>query len=418
MKIGIKKQSKTKVEIDFELSWEEFEVYYQKAINKISQGVSLDGFRQGKAPKDIVEQKVGDFKILEQAGEIALQENYLKIVKENNLEVIGPPQIEIKKLAKDNEFQAKIKLSILSEVDLPDYQKIVSKIEKKKSKVEDQEIEETIKWIQKSRANMQEVEKGAVNGNWVEIEYQSPQIENNKLLEDSFILGEAKLIPGFEQAIEGMKKGEEKEFSAVFPKDYYHKELSEKKADFKLKIKAVKTMDLPELNDDFAKTLGNFESFEKLKENIKEGLGLEKENQSKEIWKDDVLKAISDEIKVEMPEILVLSEKERIMHHLEHEAEHLKISFEDYLKRIQKTKEQVENEAMERAIQGVKNYLILKEIGKKESIEVLEKDIEEEINKILASYPQTNFKEIDKESVKSVLYNNKVFSALEKFCDK
>ena len=95
MKAEIKKQKDTKVEIDFELSWEEFEAYYQKAINKISQGVSLDGFRQGKAPKDIVEKKVGDFKILEESAEIALQENYLKIIKENNLEVIGPRKLKL-----------------------------------------------------------------------------------------------------------------------------------------------------------------------------------------------------------------------------------------------------------------------------------------------------------------------------------
>lgn len=407
MKAEIKKLKDTKVEIDFELNWEEFEVYYQKAINKISQGVTLDGFRPGKAPKDVVEKKIGDFKILEEAAETALQENYLKIIKENNLEVIGPPQVEIKKLAKANEFQAKIKIDILPEVNLPDYQKIVAKIEKKKSQVEDKEIEETIRWIQKSRANMQEVETPAQKDNWVEIEYQSPQIENNKLLEDKFILGEAKLIPGFEEAIEGMKKNEEKEFSAVFPKEYFNKNLSGKKADFKLKIKAVKTMDLPELNDDFAKTLGSFETFEKLKENIKEGLGLEKENQNKEIWKEDVLKAIASETKIEMPEILVLSEKQRIMHNFEHEAEHHKVEFE---------KEKAEKEALEQASQRVKNYLILKEIGKKESIEVLEEDIEAEINRILASYPQANPKEIDKESVKGVLYNNKVFTALERFC--
>ena len=416
MKAEIKKQKDTKVEIDFELSWEEFEAYYQKAINKISQGVSLDGFRQGKAPKDIVEKKVGDFKILEESAEIALQENYLKIIKENNLEVIGPPQVEIIKLAKANEFQAKIKINILPEVNLPDYQKIVSKIEKKKSKVEDQEIEETIKWIQKSRANMQETENSAVKGNWVEIEYQSPKIENNKLLSDSFILGEAKLIPGFEEAIEGMKKGDEKDLNLEFPKEYFNKELSGKKADFKLKIKAVKIMDFPELNDAFVKTLGNFENFEKLKENIKQGLTLEKENQQKENWKDDILKAISDEVKIEMPEILVLSEKERIMRNFEHEVEHLKISFEDYLKQIQKTMADLEKEALEKASQRVKNYLILKGIGEKESVEVSEKEIEEEINRILASYPQADQKEIDKESVKSVLYNNKVFVALEKLC--
>ncbi|MDD5433764.1 MAG: trigger factor, partial [Candidatus Pacebacteria bacterium] len=383
-----------------------------------NQGIFLDGFRPGKAPKDVVEQKAGDYKILEEAAEAALKENYPKVIKDNDLEVIGPPQVEILKLAKGNDFQAKIKIDTLPEVNLPDYQKIVSKIEKKKAQIGSEEIEETIKWIQKSRANMEPLESGAVKGNWVEIEYQAPEIENNKKFEDSFILGEAKLIPGFEKAIEGMKAGEEKDFSAEFPKEYFNKDLSGKEANFKLKVKAVKLMTLPEITDEFVKTLGNFTNAEDLKQNVKEGLTAEKEHHLKEQWKEKVLKAIGDEVKIELPDVLVSSEKERIIHNLEHEAEHLKISFDDYLTRIQKTIEEVQKEAQETAQQRVRNYLILKTIGQQEKIEVLEQELEQEINRILASYPQVNPQEIDKETIKGVLYTNKVFEALEQFCDK
>mgnify|MGYP001433761768 CR=1 FL=1 len=412
MKAEIKKQGKANVEIDFELSWLEFDVYYQKALKQINQGITLDGFRTGKAPKEIVEQKVGDFKILEEAAEQALKENYLKIIKENNFEVIGSPQVEVLKLAKNNDFQVKIKIDILPDVDLPDYQKIVSNVEKKKSQVNDSEVEETIKWIQKSRAKMEETENPAKNGNWVEIEYQCSKIENNKMLDDSFILGEAKLIPGFQEAIEGMKKGEEKEFQAEFPKDYYNKELAGQKADFKLKVKAVKILELSELNDDFAKSLGSFESFEKLKENIKDSLTAEKEMQDKEAWKEQVLKEIGKQAKVDIPESLVKAEQERIIHSIKHEAEHLNVSFEEYLKKMQKSLENIEKETLENAKERIKNYLVLRSVGKKEAIDVLEEEVEKEINKMLASYPHINPQEIDKDGIKGLLYNNKVFEKL------
>ncbi len=434
MKVEIKKLKQANIEIDCQMEWQEFLSYYEKTLSNVVNKAEIKGFRVGKAPKDLVEKEIGKHKILEEAVENAVKETYFEAIRKNDLEPIGPPQVEILKLAEGNPLEFRIKAQFLPEVKFPDYQKIVSKIKKKKFQVGDEEMEETIKWIQKSRANMEATESPAQKGNWVEIEYQSPQIENNKLFDDSFILGEAKLIPGFEEKLEGMKKGEEKEFSTEFPKDYFYpvksaeggaeqfnrvnKDLASKKADFKIKMKAVKLMDIPELTDDFAKQLGKFENIAALKQNVKQGLAQEEEIQIKENWKDEVLKAISEKIEFEMPKVLVLSEKERIMEGLKHEAEHSKISFEDYLKHIQRTLEDLEKEAEERAEQRVKNYLILKEIGKKEGIEVLEEEMEKEINRILASYPQLNPQEIDKEAIKGVLYNNKVFEVLDKFCSK
>ncbi|MDD4989825.1 MAG: trigger factor [Candidatus Pacebacteria bacterium] len=430
MKTEIKKLKQANIEIDCQMEWQEFFPYYEKTLSEVANKAEIKGFRAGKAPKDLVEKEIGKHKILQEAVEDAIKETYFEAIRKNKLEPIGPPQVEILKLAEGNPLEFRIKAQVLPEVNLPDYQKIVSKVAKKKSQVEDEEVEETIKWIQKSRANMEETEGPAKKGNWVEIEYQTPLevrpltgqspaiIENGKWFQDAFILGEAKLLPGFEAELEGMKKGEEKEFSAEFPKDYFNKDLADKKADFKVKMKAVKIIDIPELTDDFAKAVGKFENIIALKQNVKEGLAQEKEIQAKENWKDEVLKAISEKIEFEMPDVLVLSEKERIMEGLRHEAEHLKIGLEDYLKRIQRTLEDLEKEAEERARQRVKNYLILKEVGKKEGIEILEEEIEKEINRILASYPQTNPQEIDKEAIKGVLYNNRVFEALEKFCDK
>ncbi len=178
MKVEIKKLKQANVEIDCQMEWQEFFPYYEKTLGEVVSKAEIKGFRAGKAPKDLVEKEIGKHKILEEAVEDAVKEAYFEAIRKNNLEPIGPPQVEILKLAEGNPLEFRIKAQVLPEVNLPDYQKIVSKIEKKKFQVGDAEVEETIKWIQKSRANMEETDSPAIKGNWVESEYQTQQIEN------------------------------------------------------------------------------------------------------------------------------------------------------------------------------------------------------------------------------------------------
>ncbi|MCX6789018.1 MAG: trigger factor [Candidatus Gribaldobacteria bacterium] len=422
MKTEIKKLKQSNIEIAGELSWEEFEVYFQKALKQITGQVKMGGFRPGKAPQNMVADKIGDSHLLEEAAEQAIQDKYHQIIHEEKIEPISKPEVAILKLAKNNPFEFKIKVAVLPDVQLPDYKKIVATVEKKVSQVDDNEIEETLKWIQRSRAEFNELARPCQKGDWIEMEYQSPQVEMNKKFEDAFLLGEGKFMPGFEDELLGLEANGQKEFKITFPVDYFNKELAGQEASFQVKIKAVKEMKLPELTDDFVQKIGRFKDIAELRANIKEGIQQEKDGAEIQNWRNDVLQKISQELKVELPDSLILSEKERILSNLKKEVdEHSKISFDEYLEQIKKSPEELAVELAKQAEQRVKSFLILRAIGQKEGIEATEDEITQAIDKFLTGYPQEHQQEIDRQRLKEYyrekIEHEKVFQLLEKLCD-
>lgn len=421
MKTEITNSSKSKVEILFEMPWDEFEPYLDKAIAKLGKDLTLKGFRPGKAPRDFVEREVGQGKILSEGAELTIKEKYPEFVVERKLEVIGQPQVEVLKLAPGNPFSFKVKADVLPKLKLPDYKKIASQVGKKTVKVEEQEIEETLSFLQKSRAQFKDLERVAQKGDFVEIEYQSPEVENDKTYQDRFFLGKGHFIPGFEENLEGMKPGEEKEFRAVFPEDYFKKELSSKNASFKVKVKKVQSVRIPELNDSFAKDLGRFDDLEGLKKSLKQGIQQEKEVAENQRWREEVLDKIGEGLDFEAPEILVILEQGRILDEQRQKITNdLKTNFEDYLKNIKKTEDELQQSFLKEAKVRVKKFLILREIGKIEKIEVQPQEVEGVLNEFLKNYPSVEAakKEVDLERLKDyyedVIYNEKVMQSLAK----
>jgi len=431
MKVEIKKQEKTKVEIEFECEWPEFQDYYNKSLVKMSQGLVLDGFRPGKAPLDIAEKKIGQAKILEDAAEMLLQKNYPKLLQENNIEVIGQPQVEILKLAKGNDFACKLKAEILPEINLPDYKKIASSVEKQEVKVDDEDIEKVLTQIARMNATFEDLAGSAQKGDLAQIEYQSPQVEDNKQYEDRFFLGDGHFTAGFEENIEGMKQGEEKEFNIVFPDDYFQKQLAGEKVDFKVKLVKAQKAIFPVMNDEFVKRLGNFDSVDNLKKNIKDGLSQEKALETSQKARTEILSKIVEKTQMEAPALLVEKEKEKIRHEIEHEVgEKLQtrggeqgriISFDEYIKENFGGPEKFEEFLTKNAENQAKGFLILQEIGKQEKIKVEEVEVDLAAAEFLRQYDndkvvENKFDPIALRSYyKGVVYNEKVFQVLESF---
>jgi len=415
METKIKKITDSRIEILFEVSWQEFQAYLDKAYAELGKDLKIPGFRPGKAPKEMLEKYIGEIKALNLAGETIIKQKYTDYVQKNNPGVIGSPAVEILKLAKGNPFSFKVIVDIIPEISLPDYKKILSELKKKKPKpVEEKEIEQALKWLQQSRAKLEELKEPAQKGYFIEIEYNSPEIENNKTFNDAFFLGQGKLVPGFEDNLIGMSAGEEKEFNLTFPKDYNDKKLSGKRVAFKVKLKKVQKSILPELDDEFAKSLGSFKDFKSLKESIKQGIKEEKTIQVEQELRNNILNKIIEQTKIEVPQSLLILEKERLMKELEKETENnLNIKFEEYLKKTNKTRKEIEDSLAESAEKRIKEWLILKEVGKKEKIEVKQEEIDEQISK----YPYQE--ELDLERLrdyyKEVIYNKKVLDKLEKY---
>ena len=421
MKVDFKKLPKSEMEILFEVPWEEFKPYVDKAYSILGEDIAIKGFRKGNVPQDILENEIGIGKILEQAADLTAKDKYPQAIYKENIEPISQPEVSITKLAKDNPFEFKIKVSILPDIILPDYKTIASKIEKKEISIVDKDVDNALKWAQQSRAIFTALDREAKKNDFIEIEYQSPQIENNKIFNDKFLLGKAKFAPGFEENLEGMRKEEQKEFSIVFPKEHNNKMLAGKKIVFKVTMKSVQKMELPELNDEFASKLGEFKDLTSLKENIKENLKKEKELEQKQKIRNEILEKIAQDSKCKIPENLVQNEKDNLLEDLKQRVDQgLKIPFEEYLSQIKKTEKEIKDSFTETAEKRVKNFLTLREIGKKEEIKVSKQEIEGEVNKTLKNYPsKDDVKKIDIERLKdyteSAMYNEKVFERLESF---
>jgi len=373
LKTNIKKLPKSEVEIEGELGAEAFELYFDKALNKIGAEVEVDGFRKGKVPQNILLSKVPEIRILEEMAEMALSEHYPKIIAGENggekIDAISRPEIAITKLARNNPLGFKIKTAVMPEIELAEYKKIAKKIiegvdEKEKNlEVTEKEVEDTIMDIRKSRAPKKHVTEEAK-------EKHSCEDESCK------------------------HENEAKSSEAGSPE-------TEKEAP------------LPELNDDFVKALGPFENVADFKSKLKDNIKLEKENQLKEKTRLKIVEKIIDDSKIEMPEILVEVELDKILYRMESDISQMGLKFEDYLKHIKKTVEDLRKEFRNDAEKKAKLGLVLNEISKTENIKADPEQVEKEVAMILEHY-----KEADPERARlhaeNILTNEAVFQFLEK----
>jgi trigger factor len=424
----IKKLPHSEVEIKVSVPWDEWKKYLDQASSELSKDVKIPGFRPGKAPKNMIEQKIGRANILQSAAEKTIQKTYADILAEGKIDAIGAPKAEILKLAEGNELEYKIITAVIPEVKIKPWRDEIKKINKKhkeiKADVKDEDVDKEIKKIAESRAKLVTVNREARNGDSVFIDFSvlrnGVPIENGTSQNHPLILGRGVFIPGFEENLIGMKENEEKEFTLKFPEDYHEKSLAGKTADFKVKVNLVQERDLPEINDEFAASLGKFENLEKFKSSIREGMMKEKEIENKEKKRSEFLEELIKLSEIDLPEVLVHQELHKMLHEFEAQMAQMGTSLEEFLKKMSKTKDDLEKDWKSQAEKRVAAALILEEIAKDQEISVENEKIEEEMNKTLQYYKKE--KDLEKNIdtgrlynyTKGMLMNEKVFEYLEK----
>jgi len=423
MKHFLNKLPESQVEMDVELSSEEFSGFYNKAVLLLSNSLKIDGFREGKIPKEMAEKRLGDEKILTQAAEMAVQDGYEKIVADNKIEPVSRPEIAIKKLAKSNPFVFSVKVAVMPDVALPDYKKIAAGVKRKDVKVSDKEIEESLKWLQKSRAKFTAKNGPAEKGDFIEIEYwlsglkDFPGSNNQK---DSFMLGEGGLFPGLEDNLIGMTTGGEKDKIKLSIPENHPLSKFGKEVEARVRVISVQKADFPEINDQFALSLGNFKDLVSLKKELENGILAEKKQEETIRVRSEILEKITEASACEIPAPLIDGQQKKMLENMKEDIQNsLKMSYEDYLKNAGKTEKEILTAILPRAEKSVKNSLVSREIGKKENIAVSEKEIEEEVNRALKQYPnREDFEKkvgLDKmiEYAREYLWTEKVFKAIE-----
>ena len=426
MKFELKNLPQSEIEILVELDPGEWGEFVDEAVHELSREAKVDGFRPGHAPREILEQQIGQGKILEKAADLAVKKTYVKAVAENKIEALGRPEIQILKIAKDNPFEFKAKVAVMPPVKLGDWRALAHTARKDKPKeieIQEQEISETLKWLQKSRTKYATVNREAKLGDRVEIDFEAKKegrlIEGGISKNHPLVLGEGHFAPGFEDNLLQLKENDTKNFSLVFPTDFQNKDLAGQKIDFAVKMNLIQESQAPELNDDFAKMLGNFANLAALKNNIKEGLTEEKKIKAKDAWRAKVLQNIVGQSEIDPPQILIDLELVKMLEELKDNIAQLGLDFETYLKNIKKTQEDLKKEWLAKAQDRVKAALILQEIAKTETVNISDQELKKEVNQILARYPDIKSadQQIDmerlKEYTKGRLQNEKVFELLE-----
>lgn len=417
------------IEILVEISVEELRPYLEKSAVKISETAKIEGFRPGKAPYNVVKEKFGEMAILQEAIDDIISKTYYQVVVENELVSIGQPKIDIEKIAPENPFAYKATVAVLPKVTLGDFSKI--KLKREEIKIGEDKVEQVIEEIRKMRSTQEKVERAAKSGDALKIDFDvyrdGVPIEHGKSQDYPITIGEGKFIPGFEDNLVGMKAGEEKEFKLKFPEEYFEKSLAGKPAEFKVKIKEVAEFKLPELNDKFAKEIsgGKYDNVVDMKAGIAENLNEEetaKQEQRLEIaLLEEAVKVCEFE---ELPEVLVHEEVHRMIHELEDSIAMKGLNFDDYLKSINKTVEELEKGMEPQAELRAKTSILAREIYQQQKFEVTPDELEKEIAEIASRYPanpdvlkQLN-SEMYKDYLKNSLGNKKVIEYLKELVIK
>ena len=418
MKTSIKKLPKSKLEILVELSKEEFNHFYEKALFELGKDLELPGFRKGAIPKEVLEKNIDRRIVLDSASQGAIRENYFKIILENKIEALGKPEVKILKLVPSNSFEFKISVLVFPVMKLADYKKIASQKTKKETEVSEEEVKETLFSIQKSRTKLFPKETAAEKGDFIEIEYVCSEIENGKKIKDGFFLGRGGFLAGFEEKLKGMKKDEERNFSLKVPENYFQKNLAGKEINFKVKTISVQKAQIPELTDEFAKSLGQFKDLTDLKKSIFEGIKAEKRKSESERIRNEILNEIIENSEFEVPDILIEQEKNRYLEELKIRIPQIfKIDFKQYLNQIKKNEQDFKDSYQKTAEKEIKKTLILREIKKKEKVIVSEDEVLKMANEILSNFALEEAKKIDpevlKEYTKERIEEEKVLNFLE-----
>lgn len=424
----IKKLPKSQVSFELVVPWKSWEKYLNQSAEELSKEIKVSGFRPGKAPRNLVEQKIGKGAILNEAAEKAVKKSYVDYILETKIEAIGNPKVETKEIEEGKDLKFNITVSVMPEIKVSgEYKKEIRKINdefsKKDEKIGEKEIDLEIEKLANSRVKLTTVRREVRNNDSVEIDFEvlvgGVPIENGTSKKHPLIIGKGVFIPGFEENLIGMKEGEEKEFELSFPESYHKKDLAGKPAVFKVKINLVQERQAPEINDDFAKSLGEFSDLAALRKSVEEGLKHEREYKLKEEKRSKFIEGVIKNSKTDLPDILVEEETERMMQEFEYQISSMGMTIDQYLENIRKEKEELKKDWKTQAEKRVVSALALKQIAKDDGIKVDSKEIEAEINKTVQYYK--NVKDIEKnldmkrlyDYSKGVLENEKVFEMLE-----
>ena len=395
MSSEILKKENSVVTLKLTIDAQSFDKACKDAYNKNKTKFNVQGFRKGKAPMSIVEKFYGEGVFFEDAVNTLFPDAFEAAVKEHDLDTVARPEIDVEEIGKGKNLVIIADVAVKPEITLGEYKNLT--VEKPDSEVTDEEVEKEIEAMREQNARFVTVEDREVkekdmllidfNGKVDGVEFEGGQAENY-----SIIVGSNTFIPGFEEQLVGMKLNEEKDLSVKFPEEYHAENLAGKDAVFTVKVNEIKEKELPELDDEFAKDVSEFDTLEDLKADAKAKLQKTKDEYADRELENKLVKMAAENATVEIPEAMIDSQVENMVYDFEYQLKYQGLDLENYLKftnmSIEGLKEQMRPDAKSRVL----NSLVIEAISKSENIDSTEEDLEQELAKMAESYKM----EVDK----------------------
>ena len=384
-----KKKKKNELKLEFTVAAEKFEDAMKKVYFQTAKYFNIPGFRKGKAPMKIVEKYYGESIFYEDAFNEILKEEYDKELKENDITAVSYPEFDIKQMEKGKDLIFTATVQVKPEVKLGKYKGI--ELKKVEYTVKDEDIDHELGHMQERNSRIVTVEdKPVEKGNIAVIDFEGfvdeKAFEGGKAEGYELEIGSNTFIPGFEDQIVGMKAGEEKDVKVKFPDEYFSKDLAGKDATFKVKVNEIKKKELPELDDEFAKDVSEFDTLKELKASIKEKLEKENEERTKYETQDAAVKAVCDNTEIDIPSGMIDSEIDNMVNDMKSRLQYQGLTLDNYLKMIGKTEQEFRKDYEEQAKEAVKSRLVIEAIVKAEKIEADDKDVKAKIEEMAKNY--------------------------------
>jgi len=389
---SLKKVENNKVVIDLEITSNYLKKSINTAYKDLSQKAKIPGFRKGKIPYNIIDINFGKEYVLNEAANIAISELYPKIIEESNIKPIDYPKVKINNIKEDETLDFEVTVEVEPEITLPNYKGIeVSGISEQ---VTEDEVQKQIDGLRSNYATLEPVDEGrkAAKRDFVILDFEGKidgkDFEGGSAQDYTLEIGSKTLFEDFEGALVGMIKNEKKDIRLALPKNIANKELAGKNADFSILIKEVKRKILPKVDEEFLKNFGEYKGIEDFTEYLRGKILEQKKRIRRERMVFDIVNYLVEKSNFDVPEPMISSRINHMIEDFENELKEHKINREDYIKSLNITEEQFQNNVKQSAVREIKEYLIFNALEKAEekNIEPDDSQIEEEMKKLLANY--------------------------------
>ena len=382
-------EEKNMVKLVIEASAEEFEAGLNAAYNKNKNKISVPGFRKGKAPRKMIEQLYGSQIFFEDAANEIIPDAYADAAKESGLDIVSQPKVSIEQLEAGKPFIFAAEVAVRPEVELGEYKGV--EVTKADAEVTDADVEEELKKVQDQNSRTVSVEDRAVkDGDMTVIDFEGfidgEAFEGGKGENYPLTIGSHSFIDTFEEQMIGMNIGEEKELNVTFPEDYHAENLKGKPATFKVAVKEIKEKQLPELDDDFAQDVSDFDTLAEYKDDLKKKIAERKESEAKAKKESEAIEKVVEAAKMDIPQAMIDTQVNRMLEDFAMRLQQQGLSVEQYFQYTGMTADKIMEEMKPEAVKRIKNSLVLEAVAKAENIEVSEEEFEAELQKMADMY--------------------------------